>query len=166
MRGFPMISAMAAVLLAAGCGERRDADRGGNDQAAATNGTEAAAPAAQAADTANSSGPAAPAPPATGKTIPATVLGVYDASLEACGKPSDTRLTVSPTELRFHESIGTVRRATVTGVDTVTVEADYQGEGESWRSNRELRLGEGGATLTISGDGTRLVRVRCPSVAR
>jgi hypothetical protein len=76
------------------------------------------------------------------------------------------RLTVSATELRFHESIGTVRQAAVTGLDSVTVEADYQGEGESWRSIRELRLSDGGATLTVSGDGTKLVRVRCPAAAR
>lgn len=155
MRGFTVIAALAAVLIA-GCGSP-DAGHGKN---------EAAAPPAVAEAPANTSEPAPPPPPATGRTIPAALLGSYDASLDACGKPSDSRLTVSPTELRFHESIGTVREVTATAAGTVTVEADYQGEGESWRSTRELRLGDGGATLTISGDGTRLVRIRCPEAVR
>lgn len=35
------------------------------------------------------------------------------------------------------------------------------GDGESWRSSRKPLLSEGGAMLTIGGDGTRMVRVRC-----
>ena len=151
MRGFAVLPALAAALIA-GCG-RPGADRTGNESASPPTGQSA---------TANASEPA-PTAPATGKTIPATLLGVYDASIEACGRPSDTRLTVSPTELRFHESIGTVGKVTAAGAGAVRVEADYQGEGERWRSVRELRLGDGGQSLRISGEGTSLVRVRCPA---
>jgi ferric-dicitrate binding protein FerR (iron transport regulator) len=154
MRGFQALPALAAVLVA-GCG-RTQADQDAN----------AAIATPVAADAPANAGEPPPPPPSTGKTIPATLLGVYDASLEACGKPSDAHLTVAPTELRFHESIGTVRQVVAAGADTVSVEADYQGEGERWRSRRELKLGDGGATLTVSGDGTRLVRVRCPEGAR
>ena len=153
MRGIAVLSALAALI--AGCG-RPEADRDANAVVAPS-------PAAEAP--ANASEPPPP-PPSTGKTIPAALLGVYDASLEACGKPSDAHLTVSPTELRFHESIGTVRRVHAVGAGTVSVEADYQGEGESWRSTFELKLGDGGATLTVSGDDSRFVRVRCPEGAR
>jgi hypothetical protein len=155
MRGFAALPALAAAL-AAGCG-RPEADQSAN----------AAVALPSVAEVQANAGEAPPPPsPAIGNTIPATMVGVYDSSIEACGKASDAHLAVSPTELRFHESIGRVRRVTATGADTVTVEADYQGEGESWRSLRELKLGDGGATLTVSGDGTRLVRVRCPEGAR
>ena len=154
MRGF---AGLAVAALAAACGQPHDPAPGRNQQVAAAD-----APA-------NVSETAAPTPiptPPTGKTIPVSMLGVYDASLEACGRPSDARLTVSPTELRFHESIGTVGKVTALGADAVRVEADYQGEGERWRSVRELRLGESGTELTISGDGTSFARVRCPAEAR
>lgn len=162
MRGFLVLPALAAVLIA-GCG-RQGSDQRENEVSAPAPVAEAPAPAAQSAPA--NAGEGAPPPPATGKTIPAALLGVYDVSLEACGRPSDTRVTVTPTELRFHESIGTVREATAGGAGGVRVEADYQGEGERWRSVRELRLGDGGKALTIGGDGTRLVRVRCPEGTR
>lgn len=95
-------------------------------------------------------------------TIPPAFQGRYDASLAACSAPSDARLEVAAGELRFHESIGTVRKVTIAAPDRVSVTADYQGEGESWRSVRELRLSDGGAALTVSGDGTSLARRRCP----
>lgn len=157
MRGFPVFPALAAALIA-GCGRPGtggEADREASPPAVAEAPGDAVEPA-----------PTPPSPPATGKTIPATLLGVYDASIESCAGRSDGRLTVAPTELRFHESVGTVRQVTSTGAGTVTVEADYRGEGESWRNLRELKLGEGGATLTVSGDGTSFVRVRCPEGAR
>lgn len=160
MRGFPVYPALAAALIA-GC-ERPEAGEQANREAAPPSVAEGPADAGQPAPTP----PSPPPPPATGKTIPATLLGVYDSSIEACAGPSDGRLVVSPTELRFHESIGTVRQVTSTGAGTATVEADYQGEGESWRNRRDLKLGEGGATLTVSGDGTSFVRVRCPEAAR
>jgi hypothetical protein len=159
MRGSAILPALAAGALLAGCGVRQETDRNTNNQLVPASGSSAS----------NSSGPAAPEPvppPATGKTIPAAMLGVYDASLEACGQSSEARLTVSPTELRFHESIGTVRQVTTAGAEAASVDADYQGEGESWRNLRVLRLGDGGKTLTISGDGTRLVLVRCPEDGR
>lgn len=153
MRGIMVLPAVAALLAACG---RPEAEPGANV---------AASPPAGAQAPADRSEPPA-SPTATATTIPAAMLGVYDASPEACRTSSDARLTVSANALRFHESIGTVRKVTATGAGAVTVEADYQGEGESWRNVRELELGAGGASLTVSGDGTRLVRVRCPKGAR
>jgi hypothetical protein len=107
--------------------------------------------------------PLAPAPiEAVGKTLPPAFHGAYDESGEACGRPSEYRLVVTQSELRFHESIGTVRSVSVQDRRTVTVNADYQGEGQSWRNARRLELSEDGGTLTVAGEGTSLARVRCP----
>jgi hypothetical protein len=103
-------------------------------------------------------GPAAPA--RTAKAIPAAFHGTYDQSAETCARPSEYRLNVSAGELRFHESIGAVRSVAIEGPDTVSVDADFQGEGESWRAVQ--RLARDGDRLTISGDGTNAVRIRCP----
>jgi hypothetical protein len=102
-----------------------------------------------------------PAATASGTSIPAAFHGVYDRSREECARPSEYRLTVTARELRFHESIGTVREVAIEGADRVSVDADYQGEGEGWRTSQ--RLARDGDRLTISGDGTSLVRIRCPS---
>ena len=154
MGEFRLLPPLAAVLIA-GCG--------GPGQGESAKDTAAAAPPRGQASGSRSSEPAPP--PASG-TIPASLIGVYDVSLEACAKPGDGRLTVSPTELRFHESIGTVRRVAIASAGPITVEADYQGEGESWRSTRELKLGDGGKSLTVSDDDSSLVRVRCPVESR
>lgn len=149
----------AAALLLAGCGPgERAADNGVNETAA-----EPDAPA----------GPksvAAPAPPRPKRyeenSIPAVFHGVYDGSTEACGRPSDGRLAVTANELRFHESIGSVREVTLESADLIRVEADYQGEGEAWRNSHALRLSKDGAKLRISGDGTSFDRVRCAEGGR
>lgn len=156
MRAFRLFSALAAALVG-GCGPAA-ADR----EASAP----VEAPAAASADAPAKAAETAPAPPPVGKTIPAAMIGTYDASVEACGRPGDGRLTVSPTELRFHESIGTVRQVSAAGSGSVRVEADYQGEGQSWRNTHELRLADGGAGLTVSGEGISFTRVRCPAEAR
>jgi hypothetical protein len=151
MRAIGLVA--AAAMLLGGCGSPKVAtsDAAGN---AAPPAPAAAGPAAEA--------PAPAPPPITADSIPAAFHGVYDGSREACAGPSDQRLTVSAGELRFHESIGSVRKVASEPSGAIRVEADYQGEGESWRSTRRLSLSEGGAALTVSGDGTSLVRVRCP----
>lgn len=114
--------------------------------------------------------PAAPAaavkPPVLSKPtrsniIPPDFHGVFDASAAACGKPSEYRLAVSARELRFHESAAIVRSVTIDSRDSIHVAGDYQGEGESWKATRQLRLSDDGSKLTITGDGTELVRIRC-----
>jgi len=102
-----------------------------------------------------------PPKPAKARSIPSAFHGVYDSSPEACVRPSDGRLAVTARELRFHESIGSVRSVVLLESGAIRVEADYQGEGERWRSSRELRLSKNGAKLSVGGDGTRFDRVRC-----
>lgn len=150
----------AAALLVAGCGAT---DGPAEERNGAVEGPPVVAPKAEPPAAARAE-PAAkpPRPPAAADSIPAAFHGAYDLSKEACGRPSDMKLRVSATELRFHESLGEVRRVEPRPSGSVRVEADYEGEGETWRSMRELSLSDDGATLTISGDGTRAVRVRCP----
>ncbi|MEA3064031.1 MAG: hypothetical protein QOJ27_466 [Sphingomonadales bacterium] len=115
--------------------------------------------------------PARPAPAVPAKAspvaaldgIPPTFLGTWDASAEACVRPSDQRLMVMPRELRFHESIGRVYRVVGVGANTIRVAANYQGEGESWRATQLFRLGGNGGTLAITVDNGWVVRVRCPA---
>ena len=70
-------------------------------------------------------------------------------------------MEVGADEIRFHESIGKIRKVTILAPDRISVEADYQGEGESWSNVRELSLSDGGATLAVTGEGTNIVRHRC-----
>jgi hypothetical protein len=109
----------------------------------------------------------APPPPEAAKTesIPAAFHGRYDASPQDCGRPGDGRLTVTASELRFHESVGSVRGVVSRPAGGIRVEADYQGEGERWSNSHDLRLSEDGSKLTVSGDGTSFDRVRCPAGA-
>jgi hypothetical protein len=146
----------AAALLVAGCSPGEKAARiGVNEASTAPTGPSSAA---------------APAPPEPKRpveaAIPAAFHGIYDSSVEACGRPSDGRLTVTALELRFHESIGSVRAVTPESSGPVRVEADYQGEGEKWRNSHELRLSGDGSKLTISGDGASFERVRCAQGGR
>jgi hypothetical protein len=129
---------------------------------------QAAAPPLQPGSSSGDAAPGPAPPPATkpapapvrADAIPAAFHGVYDESREACARPSQYRMTIGAREIDYHESIGTVRAVTIAGPADAVVEADYQGEGESWRSSRRLALD--GDRLTISGDGTEAVRVRCP----
>jgi hypothetical protein len=148
---------LAAAALAA-CTAPDETNRAAAD--AKTNETAAvpsATPPAPVSD-AKAMAPAA----ADALTIPTAFQGRYDGSLAACAQPSDARLEIRLGEMRFHESIGTVRKVAIAAPDRVSVTADYQGEGERWQSVRELRLSDGGATLVVSGDGTSLMRRRCP----
>lgn len=139
-----------AILLLTSCGGPAEQE---NEAGGVTAANEAAAPANAPAET--------PAPaPVVAEGIPEAFRGIYDENEEGCGRPSEYRLTVGAGELRFHESIGTVRRVKVESPTRIEVLADYQGEGESWQNLRTLELD--GKRLTISGEGTEIVRERCP----
>jgi hypothetical protein len=167
MRVFPIFGAAAVAMLIGGCGPRQG---GGEPEANLAS----AAPAAPApAPTEN--GSAAPAPrasaafePVRATTIPAPFLGVYDRALASCSGPSQDRLTITPGELRWHETIGKVQSTLLRLENELEVDAKYQGEGEFWRSNRLLTLSQGGARLVIDSDsGSRaMALVRCPAGTR
>jgi len=149
----PLILLALLPTALAACGEREAANE------ALPSGHEPAAPAA--ASPAAGVGPPTHPKPTRSDTIPARFHGLFDASASACGKPGEYRLAVSAKELRFHESAAIVRSVTIDSPDSIHVAGDYQGEGESWKATRQLRLSEGGSKLTVAGDGTELVRIRC-----
>jgi hypothetical protein len=145
---------LLALLLLAACGAPA-----GPDNAAQTADADATAP-----ETNQTAAPEKAAPaPVVAESIPEAFRGDYDDREENCGKGGEGSLVVSAGELRFHESIGTVRRVRIEAPNRIEILADYQGEGESWQNLRTLALD--GKRLTISGEGTQLVRVRCPASA-
>lgn len=105
--------------------------------------------------------PPAPPEPTRSDTIPAGFHGTFDASAAACGKAGDSSLAVSAKEMRFHESAAIVRRVTVEGPDSIRVAADFQGEGQKWSAEHQLRLSDSGNVLRVTGKGSDMVRVRC-----
>lgn len=143
----------AIVLVLAGCGP------GGKAADVAAN--EASAPNAAPPGRKPAASPAPPASRRVGDSIPAAFHGVFDTSARACGRPGDGRLAVAARELRFHESIGSVRSVAVESPGLIRVDADYQGEGEKWRAGHALRLSGDGSKLTVSGEGMSFERVRC-----
>ena len=157
MRSFPLLPIAAAAL--ASCGVP-----GETNQSEVRNAAIALPPApGQAAPkTAAPAGAApvrAPSVLSGASAIPAAFQGVFDESKAACAGSGEARLEVSGGELRFHESIGTIRNVAIASPTEISVTADYQGEGESWHNVRTLKLS--GDTLIISGDGTSLARIRC-----
>lgn len=160
MKIFPVLGAAAVAIAIGGCGPRQGGEEPeANRSAAAPAGNGSAAPAAPRASAAFE--------PERGTTIPAPFLGVYDRTPAGCSGPSQERTTITPGELRFHETIGKVRSVLLRRENELEVDADYQGEGEYWRSNRLLTLSQGGARLIIDRDGTSpaMMRVRCPAGA-
>ncbi|HEY0326870.1 MAG TPA: hypothetical protein VGC46_12965 [Allosphingosinicella sp.] len=94
--------------------------------------------------------------------IPARFHGRWDASREACARPSsEMRLVVGATSLRFYESVGQVRAVRPSG-DSVAVDLTTTGEGETRSETRTLRLTADGR-LAVESGGTSATRVRCPA---
>jgi hypothetical protein len=153
-RSRPMrLVSFAFVAALASCG----APDGGDNLAEAGN----AAVQPESGSGGPAAGPAVAAP-APAAALPAAFHGVYDRDRAACEAPaSEYRLTVTPGELRFHESIATVRSVAVEGPRRLSVTADWQGEGERWSNVQRISLSPEGE-LVIQGEGDAVVRVRCP----
>lgn len=108
-----------------------------------------------------------PAPPpgetvAVAPSLPARFVGRWNRDAAACARPAASieGVRVTPTELWFHESVGTVKRVEPLGADQVRITADYEGEGERWTATQTLRID--GKALTIVTDGSPFTRIRCP----
>ncbi len=80
----------------------------------------------------------------TGAMVPARYQGVWDFEGGNCNKASDLRMEISPQEVLFYESVGTVTGVAQDGSDII-VTLDMEGEGETWVD--KLRL-------SLEGDGT------------
>lgn len=109
---------------------------------------------------------AAPAKPNAGSSpaggIPAALQGNWTGLSDRCGdRSAELELKVTPENLIFHESVGTVK-GVVTGTDgRVRVEAAFTGEGDSWTKKLDLRPSANGRELTIINDGAAVTRKRC-----
>ncbi len=112
---------------------------------------------------ASASSAAASAPEVASAELPAGFLGVWDAN-PACPATSDTKLTVTATDLTFFESGATIRKVTVKSATDAVVDADFSGEGETWTRSMHLELSGDGKTLTTDGGTDKAVaRSRCKS---
>lgn len=108
--------------------------------------------------------PREPAPEETADTprIPAAYVGRWGKDRAACRNPASSieGLTISPRELRFHESLGVPTRVTRRDADTIAVTSAYEGEGMEWTATQTLRLGDGDR-LIVTTRGESFERVRC-----
>lgn len=109
-----------------------------------------------------------PAPPpgeaaARANAIPARFVGRWNSDRAACARPAASieGVRVTPKELWFHESVGTVKRVEPLGPGQIRITADYEGEGERWTATQTLRVDGNG--LTIVTDGSPFTRIRCPT---
>lgn len=94
--------------------------------------------------------------------VPVALQGRWAGLRERCGDAAAAmELQVTPDRLIFHESVGTIRRVTRKGEDSVVIDAAFTGEGESWNRRLELRASGDGRELTVANDGQSVVRKRC-----
>ena len=101
---------------------------------------------------------------AQSRTIPMAFRGVWDAPGSGCDPASQMRLEVTDDRLVFYESVGTVTAVEQVATNTVTLQLDMTGEGESWSSSETLRLTDDGAQLTMErAAGEAVVRAPCPA---
>ncbi|MDC7681709.1 hypothetical protein PQU92_00325 [Asticcacaulis sp. BYS171W] len=86
-------------------------------------------------------------------SIPEAFQGRWDAKAAKCRSgDSDMALSILATQMDFWESRATVSHVKIVGPSEVSVDADFQGEGEAWRRSLRLKLSADGQYLTIDGD--------------
>jgi len=150
---------VAAMLLLAGCGQAANEVVPADDEAGARANASAAPVEANVVTNGQEQNTVWVIDP----IIPAAFVGVYDRDGAACASAgSEERLEVSLVALHFHESIGEVRFVNPESDSVISVEADFQGEGETWRNRLRLSLGAGGTLVVTQPDGSSLTRIRCP----
>ena len=140
---------LVALALLAGCNAASEAPVA-NETNEVANAVAPAAPAANAA----AGHEAAPAPGAaavrTATTIPA-FHGEWNADLAVCASGlNDARLRIGPRDLRFFRAW---RRSAAQTEATpyITIDADFEGEGESWTRRVRLSLSSRRDALTMDG---------------
>ena len=100
--------------------------------------------------------PASPAAAEQTDIIPTTFQGEWNRRLDHCGTGlNDSALRVEPRVMRFYESRGDVRRVARTGERAASIEADFEGEGETWSETVQLTLSADGEQLTTGSDEPR-----------
>ena len=143
----------AALLVACGGG-----DVPPNDQAAAPGSPpNAVAPAPEPENGAAG----LPGEPAEAASIPADFRGNWAETAAFCGATGHaSRLAISDSTLRFHESVATVSRVERLGPREVNIHVTATGEGTTWPAEYHYSLDAAGDTLTDQAGGG-MVRTRC-----
>lgn len=103
-------------------------------------------------------------PPAAAPSgpVPETLQGRWTGTADRCGdRSADLELTIAPDQLLFHESVGEVRSVKAGDDRSLSVEAAFTGEGQSWTRTLLLKPSPDGRTLTIVNDGAAVTRKRC-----
>jgi hypothetical protein len=103
---------------------------------------------------------AAPEPDA--KQLPPDYLGVWTGLEDSCAdRSAELRLVVTPEQLQFYESVGTIRGVKVDGIDGFLVDLSFEGEGQKWSRKQRLALVDTGSRLIVTTDGSSVTRKRC-----
>ncbi len=94
--------------------------------------------------------------------LPAGFVGKWDAPPRPCGTSyrGEMQLDVTPTELSFFESGGTIKSVKINGPTDVVADVAMSGEGETWEKSMRMVLTDNGKTLTID-ESKGGIRVRC-----
>lgn len=101
---------------------------------------------AQAAQAATDAAMAQP----MGKAFPKSFQGRWGLVAADCTSTrGDAKglMTVSGDQLRFYESVGTVKVLTIKSPDSVTADLAFEGEGQTWKRTIDFALGDGGRTM-------------------
>ena len=96
------------------------------------------------------------------KTIPITFQGVFRKTLDECGQPAESALTVRPTKMHFNTSEADVQRVRVDGSRKIVVTSIYDGDGQVWEKTETVLLGKGGASIAFQSEQGPDTRLRCP----
>jgi hypothetical protein len=95
-------------------------------------------------------------------TAPVAFQGRWTGAKDRCtDSAAELELQITPKELIFHESVGTITLVTPQEGGKVTIDAAFTGEGQSWTRRLEMRASADGQTLTIANDGQAVVRKWC-----
>lgn len=103
------------------------------------------------APTANGAVPPLPTAAATPtKTLPVELTGTWTADTTGdCAAGNPLRIEVTPTRIRYHESVATIQSAVKTWPEGYGVDADVTGEGQTERRSFDL-IPRADGTLTRS----------------
>ncbi len=91
--------------------------------------------------------------------IPKAFVGTWEIDPGACGSGSDTRVTVSETELQLPQSAVAVKKVVPDGETAVRVDGAFTGGGDTW--NGSVRLELAGEQLIVVNGAMVSPRVKC-----
>ena len=99
--------------------------------------------------------------------IPTAFQGDWSTSLKGCNdRDEDTNgLTVSASALSLYDGVGVVESVEQVSATRITVVANWDAEGKTFRDTHELKLSDGGNSLSMTGVGDRGRSdfIRCPA---